>query len=147
MAFARQHFPEMAQRLDALKKDEPQVFKRVSRRIWPRLQIMKEVYERDPEGLGKVLIEEKKLEDQIRAKARSYQQERDSNRKTAIGAELKQLLEQEFDVRLQRRRLELAELQKRLEAQTKRVDSMAAKKAELVQRQFERVTGEGDPDW
>ncbi len=147
LAFARQHFPEMITRLDALKKDDPQAYKRVSRRMWPRLQIMKEAYERDPQGLGKILIDEKKLEDQIRTKVRAYQQERDSTRKSAVGAELRQLLDQQFDVRLQRRRLELADLQKRLEEQTKRVDSMAAKKQDLVQRQFDRITGEGDPDW
>lgn len=147
LAFAKEHFPEMVTRIELLKKEDPQAYKRISRRMWPRLQIMKEAFERDPQGLGKILIDEKKVEDQIRLKARSYQQERDGTRKASVGAELRALLEQQFDLRLQRRRLELADLQKRLEDQTKRVDSMAAKKQDLVQRQFDRITGEGDPDW
>ncbi len=145
LAFAQEHFPEMAKRFEDLKKDDPQEFRRAMRRVWPRMMILRETYARDPE-LGKTLVEERKLEEQIHTKVRSYRQERDPANKDKIGGELKQLLGQQFDIRLQRRRLELADLQKRLAEQTQRVDAWAAKKQENVQRQFDRITGE-DLDW
>jgi len=146
LAFAQEHFPEMAKRFEDLKKDDPQEFRRAMRRVWPRMMILRETYARDPQ-LGKLLVEERKLEEQIHTKVRSYRQERDEGNKNKIGDELKQLLGQQFDIRLQRRRLELADLQKRLAEQTQRVDAWAARKQENVQRQFDRITGEGDLDW
>ncbi len=146
LAFAQEHFPEMAKRFEDLKKDDPQEFRRAMRRVFPRLMMLRETYARDPE-LGKLLIEERKLEEQIHTKVRSYRQERNAGNKDKIGGELKQLLGQQFDIRLQRRRLEFADIQKRLQEQSQRLDAWAAKKQENVQRQFDRITGEGDLDW
>jgi len=144
--FAKVHFPEVADHLQQLRKDDPQEFRRALRRMWPRLMIMKETFDRDPQ-LGNLMIEDHKLEQQIHGKVRDYRQQRDPNNKQKIGDELRQLLGQQFDIRLQRRRLELADLQKRLQEQSQRLDTWAAKKQENIQRQFDRLTGEGDLDW
>lgn len=147
MKFMREHFPLIARRMDDLKRDDEELYRRSVRRMWPRFWLLKETYERDPEGRGRLMLADVQLEEDIRIKSRQYRQESDAARKARLGEELRGLLDRQFDVRLERRRLELVDLAKRLEEQTRRVDRFAARKQEMVQKQFERVTGDEELEW
>lgn len=147
LQFLETHFPVIGKRMRSLQHDDPAEFQRAIRRLMPRFWMLKEVYERDPNGLGKLMLEEHKLEEQIHNKAREYRRERDDGKKKQIGDELRPLLEQQWSIRLERRKLELADLEKRLQEQRKRLERYEAAKQQLIQRQFDRITGEGEIDW
>ncbi len=146
IAFAREHFPEHAERLQALREEDPRAFRRVAGRVFPRLRHMKALYDRDPQGLGRLVIEDHKLDMQIRDLARRYREAPPAER-AALGEELRGVLDRQWAVRQERRGLELGELEKRLAEQRARLADRAARRAEMVQQQFDRLTGEKDVDW
>ncbi|MFO0971978.1 MAG: hypothetical protein U1A27_00865 [Phycisphaerae bacterium] len=146
-AFAKDHFPELAKRLDELQRDDPAMARRFMRRMWPQLQMMKDAWDRDPTGLGPLVVQDHKLEMEIRHKAQAIRMEKDAAKKQAAVGELRSLLEQQFQVRVDRRKYELDDLEKRLAEQRSRLQKREAAKAEMIQRQLDRMTGEADTDW
>lgn len=147
LAFAKEHFPEMAEHASELRESDPAMFRRLMRRVLPRLRMMKDVYDRDPQGLGRLVIADHRLNEKIRRAARDYRRAVEGDAKKAAGDQLRALLAEQWDVRMERRRLELADFEKRLAEQKRRLDERAARRDELLQQQFDRLTGEGDLDW
>jgi hypothetical protein len=147
LEFAREYLPEHAARLERLREDDPAMYRRALRRLAPHLFRMKEVYDRDPRGIGPLIIEDFKLEERVREFAERYRQAATDTDKTAAAAELRAVLVRQWEVRMERRRLELAELERRLAEQRERLEQRAARRDEMIQRQFDRLTGEGDWDW
>lgn len=147
MKFAREHFPEKAERLEQLRREDPAMFRMFSRRILPRLARLKEAYDRDPNGIGKFLIQDHRFQEEIDRLARDYRDQRDEAGRRELAQKIKDLLRQQWDVRMQRRHLELAEIEKRLAEQRKQLEDRQAHQQEMIERQFQRVVGEGDLDW
>lgn len=146
-AFVKEHFPEMARRIEEVQKDDPQFAKRMVRRLWPRMQMIKDQYDRDPQGLGRLVVQDHRIEMQIREKAREARMEPNADKKQAAQGELRSLLEQQWQVRVDRRKYELDDLEKRLNEQRARLQKREAAKAEMIQRQYDRLIGEADVDW
>lgn len=97
----------------------------------------------DPE-LQKLLEEDGKMEQQAQALVAQYCQEKDQQKRAKLKEQLQTLTEKHFDLRQQRRELEIT----RLEEQLERVRASIKKRTEardlIIQRRMARLLGEED---
>lgn len=135
MKFLAEHFPDMHGRMSHQPKTAPAARGRMFGQLWHLYQ----TYQRNP-GLGRVLIADQKLEFHIRRHARSHAAATDSDAREQLRQDLRRMLTEQFDLRLQRRRLELKELQDRLEDQRRRLERLEQSRQEVIHRRLERLT-------
>ena len=149
--FMQEHFPRMLVELDQLKESAPQRFERRMERVAPEMHRLMEAKENDPHR-ATVLIRERQVGLQLQQLARSYHSASDDEEKTKIRKSVRELASQEFDNRLERRNMEvrqletkLAELKSRLsEMESVREDMLDRRTRELLERKPKRDGDETD---
>jgi len=135
MGFLAEHFPDMHDRLSHQPKTAPAARGRMFGQLWHLYQ----TYQRHP-NLGRVLIADQKLEFRIRRHARSHAAATAPDARDQLRQDLRRMLAEQFDLRLQRRRLELQELQARLEDQKQRLERLEQSRQDVIHRRLERLT-------
>ncbi len=130
--FMKQHFPAMHTRLIAQRRDDPEMFKHALGRLVPTMINLMAAVKRNPQ-LGQVMIEDYKLEQDIRDVIRRYHaQATDGPGKESLKEQIRQLLTEQFDKRQVRRELEIEELERRIDQQKKRLAEREKNRASLI---------------
>ncbi len=166
--FMQEHFPRMVVELDRLKESSPQKFERRMERVAGEMRRLMDAKDKDPRR-ATVLIRERQVGLQLQQLAKEYHSAAGDEEKLRIRKAVRELAAQEFDNRLERRKLELhqletklAELKDRLaESESVRDDMLDRRTRELLERKpkgdaqgiqerpmdrARRTRGEKDPD-
>ncbi len=149
--FMDEHFPRMVVELDRLKESAPKRYERRMERVAPEMRRLMDIGERDPHR-ATVMIRERQVGLQLQQLARNYQAASEDDEKARIRKSVRELASQEFDNRLERRNMEvrqletkLAELKSRLsEMESVREDMLDRRTRELLERKPKRDGDEAD---
>jgi len=141
MVFARQHFPELHQQLERAGNQDPRAFQQMVRRIAPPIRQLMRLWREDPSAAEHV-IRAQKIEMRIRELRHRYLAARDDEKRAVIEAELRELLNEKFKLRLERLREEISRLRQRLDEQTTRLAEQDRDKQEIIDDEFRRLIGE-----
>ena len=96
----------------------------------------------DPE-MGSLLDKDRELDDQARELSMKYQRGSDAD-KEKVKAELEETVTKQFDVRQERRKLELKRLETQLEKLREAVDKREAAKKTLIDKRVSELLGTSD---
>ncbi len=136
--FLQEHFPQWADELYRLERNNPILFARRMREIAPRaLRLMNELEE--DEELGMLSIEEERLDVQIRWKARQYARAADEPERQQIATEVRDLVGRRFEVRHRRGERLISQLDARLERMRRRLERRARDREQLVAEEVDEV--------
>lgn len=114
-AFLEEHFPERLRELQAFRRDNPAGFQRRIGQMLPRMRRMMDMLERNPEA-GKLMLREERLGFQIHRLVDRYFQATDSDRLAGLRSRIRELVQEQFEVRLKLRQQEVRRLERRLAA-------------------------------
>lgn len=132
MAFTKAHFPEMYERLDRTRRENAGQFRQMLRTMRPHILRMLQLSREDPQ-LAEKVIAIQQVEMRLRMLRQRHRPGLPDEQRRAIRSELRRLLEQRFDLRMQRIELEIAGLQKRLDAQRQH-------KARIIEEELSQLT-------
>lgn len=138
LRFMEEHFPRMVVELDKVKEDAPQRYERRMERIAPEMHRLMEVRERDP-ARAMVLIRERQVSLRLQDLARDYRSAEDSDEKSRIRKSIRELAAEEFDNRVERRDLEVRELENRLAELKSRLEEMKSVRDEMLDRRTKEL--------
>jgi len=138
LEFVKEHFPNVWERIEKQRRGNMEKFRYTLREFGPAILRLMDAMSRNPE-LGKVMMEDYKLELEIRDLIRRYHAEAaTSDEKDSLKSQLRELLARQFDVRQQRRKLEIEALQKRIDEQKKRIQERERNKQALIDSELFR---------
>lgn len=112
--FVHKHFPDRVEKLEEFKHRNPRAFRQHMREMMPRIRRMMHTMERDPEA-GELMIREEHLNMEIRHLSQEYARAGEPEHREALRHEIRNRLEERFDVRVKRREGEIDRLERRLE--------------------------------
>jgi hypothetical protein len=138
LRFMEEHFPRMVVELDRVKEDAPQRYDRRMERIAPEMHRLMHVRERDP-ARAMVLIRERQVSLRLQDLARDYRAAEDSDEKAKIRKNIRELAAEEFDNRVERRDLEVRELENRLAELKSRLEEMKSVRDEMLDRRTKEL--------
>jgi hypothetical protein len=142
MDFARENFPPLYDRLARLRDSNPVVFRQMVKRVrGPIMEILK-VRQRDPEVAHK-LIELQQVEMDLRDLRAQYQAARSDDQRQQLKAQIRELVDKRYDLRLERLRLEVRDLEKRLDQAKTEVAKREKDKNTHVDREMRQLLGTG----
>jgi hypothetical protein len=133
MNFMQEHFPRMVVELDQLKESAPQRYERRMERVAPEMRRLMDARERDPHH-ATVLIRERQVGLQMQQLARSYHAAGDDEEKARIRKSVRDLASQEFDNRLERRNMEVRQLETKLAELKSRLSEMESVREDMLDR-------------
>lgn len=114
MEVLRKELPEWHERLSRLCEESPDRCHRAIRKLYPMIREYLSLKQRDPE-LARTVIEEFRLEHELRELGRAYQKaEDDPEEQARISTEIETRVRRQLEIRLQRREARLADLEQRL---------------------------------
>jgi len=141
MTVLKAELPEWHERLSRMCEESPERCRRTIRKLYPMIREYESLKRRDPELAGTV-IEEFKLEHELRELARSYRQaEDDAEERERLTDEIEKRVRRQFEIRLLRHESRLAELENRLVQQREKykkerdqIDTKVSKRVQQIQR-------------
>ena len=136
VSFIREHFPDVAQELARLRDLDPERCERRLRRLRPDLRRLMEVMEINPER-GRLLIEERRLEIRIRAYVKQYRKAKEKEVRLRIRHQLATAVTQRYNKRLERRALEIEDLEARIAALKAQLEEDAARRDDRIVAEIE----------
>jgi len=137
MEVLEKHFPEMHERLSALRISDPEEFQRRIRRLRP---FVLRILQADPET-RELLIEDHKIQMQIDEKLKAFHAG-GSTDAAGMQNELRPLLDKQFDLRMEKHRRLIADIEKRLQSQKTALDKRLAAKSKLIDSRLQELTRE-----
>ncbi|MBN1488846.1 MAG: hypothetical protein JXA69_02925 [Phycisphaerae bacterium] len=137
MAFLKEHYPELHDRLQHMKENDSLAFQRQMRRIMPRLPELIELADRDPD-LAKLIFREHQLEMDIREVFVQYRDAEDAALAAEFKGRLTELVSEQFDVRQEKLKLMIADLERQLEQKKQALAEREQKKAEIIDLELRR---------
>jgi hypothetical protein len=111
--FIEEHFPRLALELDGLRERAPERFERRMMRIGADMRRLMEMVERDPQR-GLMMIRERQVAIQLRQLVTEYHDSSDDVRRAELRGKIKDAVSQEFQVRMERRREEVRQMETKL---------------------------------
>jgi hypothetical protein len=130
-AFVKEHFPSLFVELQKLEDRNPQGHQRRMSRIGPRMMELAELARSDPQR-GALAIRERQLDLQIRELSRDFRRSSDDAERRQIRKRVRELCSEEFDSQLNRRALEVSDLEARLAELKERLAENRRMRDELV---------------
>lgn len=137
MKFLKQHYPQQYERLNKLKENDSKAFRRQIMQMAPRMSEFMELVERDPE-LGKMFIEEHQLEINIRDEVLKYTKAADESVKSEIKIKMMDLIGKQFDIRQNRLKAMIADLERQLEQKKQALGERAARRDQMIDMEVQR---------
>jgi hypothetical protein len=134
--FVREHFPEIAEELEALREQSPERFERRLRRIAPDMLRLMDTMQIDPRR-GILMVQERRLDMRIRQRVRQYRLTENVETRTEIRGQVRLLLGEQFDLRRQRRELEIRQLENRLGELRQHLANSNAKRDQIIEDQLD----------
>lgn len=137
MKFLKQHYPQMHERLQRLRESDPRGFYRQLMRIAPRMPELIDLIETRPE-LAKMMIEEHQLEMDIRDEMLRHARAKSDDMRAEAKQRLHELVSRQFDVRQNRLKAIIADLERELEQKKKALEERASKKDQIIELEVQR---------
>lgn len=134
-AFIEERFPRMYVELERLEEHSPERYARRMARIAPEMRRLMEILDTDPER-GTLMIQERQQDIMLRFLARRYRSANNAEDEAKIRGRARELAEKLFDVRHQRRALEIRELETRLDELRGRHEQAAQMRDQLIEREL-----------
>jgi hypothetical protein len=118
MDFLEEHFPKRYRLLSRLQERNPRAFERHISELAPRVLELLLRTKEDPE-LGELLIEQQRLEDDLRDLVREYRSmdEEAEDAREGLRGKIEEIVARLVDIGLERREHEIAALERRLQRQ------------------------------
>jgi hypothetical protein len=137
MKFLKQHYPQMHERLQRLRESDPRGFYRQLMRIAPRMPELIDLIETRPE-LAKMMIEEHQLEMDIRDETLRHARAKTDETRAEAKQRLQELVSRQFDVRQNRLKSIIADLERELDQKKKALEERASKKEQIIDLEVQR---------
>jgi hypothetical protein len=138
MAFVKDRLPLIYNELERIQERSPERFERRMGRLAPEMLHLMELLEVDPER-ARLMIKERVLDLRIRRQVQRLRKTRDEGERDEIEKALRNLTEQAFENRLQRRELEIRDLQARIEELQDRLEEAREDREELIERELQNI--------
>jgi len=158
----RQERPEVYERLMVLRREHPERFQEELPRVLRsagafevpvpppgperRRMEMEEMRERDPERF-KLVQRDEQLMDRAVETAERCRRTAEPERRKELEAQLREILNQQFDTRMEIRRLEVKDLKQRLDDLTAGLEKRAKDKPNLVDRRLKQMLNPDEAEW
>jgi len=139
-------YPELADRLNQLKEDDPERLRQTLERRFPRVRFLLVLKQRDP-AMYELRLDDIALERQTKALGKKIRQARADDDKDAYKKyreQLEELAAKHFDIRQAIRESEIEMLKGKIEDLEKRLDDRADDRKDLIEQRVEQVAGN---DW
>ncbi len=141
--FVETNFPEQAKQLSRWEQSNPERFRRRFRQMMPRLSHLMEEMENDPE-IGKLGIEEIQIEFDIRRTAQKFLEAESAEDGQALRKQMTRLVSKQFDIRQERSKLQIAQLEKRLDRLEDRLAYQLEKRDRIIEHEVDERLHPGD---
>ena len=129
--FMDEHFPRMILELDRLKESAPRRYDRRMDRVAPEMFRLMDIMKRDPHR-ATAMIRERQIGLQLQQLARRYQSADSDEERAKIRKNTRELASQEFDNRLERRKIEVRQLEMKLAELKGRLSEMESVREERI---------------
>ena len=136
--FIKEHFPSLFVELQRLGDRNPHAYERRMARIGPRMLELAEMARANPQR-GALAIRERQLDLRIRKLARDYRHSSEDQDRRRIRKKMRDLCSDVFDCQLDRRALEVGELEARLAELKERLAENKRMREELIDRSVKKV--------
>lgn len=133
--------PRVAERLRSLREENPERFEASLSRIGPHALHMANLRENDPQAY-ELRVRENELGIEamhLARKARHAADDDDEQAREAVRQELKQILEQQFEVRTQLLEHEMAQVESRLEKLRDQLGEQKQQREQFIERRYELI--------
>jgi len=138
--YIKEVHPEQLEGLLDLKETRPMMYRRMLSKGYREMRLMNELKERDPKRYKRV-AEERTLDGNSRALARKYRSA-EGTEKERLREEIKQILDQIFDMRQVNRVLEIERLEKKINELKNNNLERLKNKDEILKRRLTELLGE-----
>lgn len=142
--FIGEHFPRLALELDGLRERAPQRFERRMMRIGAEMRRLMEMVERDPQR-GLMMIRERQVAIQLRQLAMEYHNSSDDARRTELRGKIADAVSEEFQVRMERRRAEVRQMETKLAELRGRLAETDSLREDLISRRVRELLEKPPP--
>jgi len=139
-------YPELAERLNVLRDEDPRQFKQTLERRFPRVRFLVDLEKRDP-AMFELRMTDISLDRQTEALALQLREARDADDKDRyedLREAIKAKVAEHFDVRQQIREMEIEKLKQKLEELEERLDDRDDDRKDLIEQRVNELAG---PDW
>jgi len=137
MKFLDEHYPRLHERLAELREKDPRAFHRQLSRLLPRMPDLMNILDRNPE-LGRLIIDEHRLEMDIRDAIREYHRARNDADRDQLKEQIRDLISRQFDVRQEKLKLMIADMERELQRKKQVLAEQAAMKDKIIDRDLEQ---------
>ena len=145
LQFVRPHFPKLAHHLGRLRESDPEAFRRAVDRLRGPLFEIARAMEHDPEA-AKKMIQALRIEIELAELQRQYQAPGQEPKREQVKARIREKLEERFDLRLERLRRDIRELEKRLDEAKRQLADRERDKDAIIGKELDRVlSGAAEP--
>ncbi len=122
--FLAEHLPKMYEQLENLRNRKPQAYQKRMSRVAPEARRLMELLETAPE-MASLIIQERRLDLMIRQASNRYRRASGSDQRNRLRTQMRDYCAQAFDLRTNRRAIEIRELESRLnELQSRHRESL-----------------------
>jgi hypothetical protein len=140
LTFTREAFPNMYERLAAVRERNPQTFRRSINRVAKLVMPMIEMKMRDP-AIAEKMIAEHRTQMQIEQVTARYKAADTPQEKERLRARLRELMSRRFDLRMDRLRAEIRNLENRLNAAKQQLKSQETQKDAYIRDRLSELEG------
>lgn len=138
LAFAKEHFPSLHDRLVRARQSDPRVFRQLLRRAGPPMARLMHLWREDPDEAARV-IRLQRIEMELRQQAQRRHGLNDPQQRAAVEQGMRELLTERFELRLAGLEREIDELRRRLDEQVERLAQQNQDKQRIIDEEFERL--------
>ena len=145
MEFAREEFPLLYERIKQAREKHPRGWgPKMAGPFGQQMRKMIELRRENPE-LAKKIFAQHRNEMEIGDLHRQYREARTPEEKNAIAKEIRSHLETGFDLRLERLKLEIAQLEKRLKEARQNLADQEQNKATVIDKHHQKLLSSNKP--
>jgi hypothetical protein len=138
LTFIKDRFPLMFDELEDLRERSPERFNHRMGRMAPEMIRLMEMLEVDPER-ARLLIKERFLDMKIRWAVRAVRHAEDDGAREEAIEELRELIAQAFDNRLERRKIEIRDLEARVQELRDRLEEAEQDREQIIENEVEDI--------
>jgi len=143
LGFIEEHMPHVMAELRELRRENPKAFHRELKELTARVHHMREMKEHAPE-IAEALLRSYKLEHQCHELSERIRETDDREKREGLTAELREKLNQVFELRLREPELEILHLQREIDELKSVVEKRQKNRERIVERRLRDLVGEVD---
>ncbi len=142
MEFARQNFPTLHKRLLAVRDTNPALFRDMVRRVKGPISEIIRLKQHDPEAARK-LIEAHRIEIDLTELRGQYQAAKSGSQREQLKSKMRELVAKRCELRLERLKDEVSDLENRLEQAKKEMTKREKDKDQVIDQELKKLLAGG----